>query len=290
MANVGKAVVKGVRKLAGKSSKSKKGLTKAELKEKTKGKATQKNVRFKKKYEVQEGAGLASEGGGSVKATRASGTRGEKVTVGSKSYTNFINDQMAIFRGKPDRASIIRRRVLKKITEAEQAGDTAAVKKLRAFADKLEIAGIKKGESEAATTRRKTSSTLSGCKKPVDNYGMALKQAVEDGVIESEYTKNLTPPQMAQVEKAARNAKKPTGRRIVEAGYEEEKRKPGDSAVGRRSGSRGMASGIRAEDRASIKDPINKRAKGGYMKKPKGSMDYRMGGMVISSVDNRKKK
>ena len=95
---------------------------------------------------------------------------------------------------------------------------------------------------------------------------------------------------MAQVEKAARNAKKPTGRRIVEAGYEEEKRKPGDSAVGRRSGSRGMASGIRAEDRASIKDPINKRAKGGYMKKPKGSMDYRMGGMVISSVDNRKKK
>jgi len=33
-----------------------------------------------------------------------------------------------------------------------------------------------------------------------------------------------------------------------------------------------------------------KAAKGGYMKKSKGSMDYRKGGMVISSVDNRKKR
>jgi hypothetical protein len=253
-------------------------------------KATEEGLRFKKKYEAREGAGLASEGGGSVKATRASGTRGEKVTVGKKSYTNFINDQMAIFRGKPDRASVIRRRVLKKITEAEKAGDDAAVKKLRAFANKLEDAGIKKGEAEAAATARKISTTMRGRKKPVDKYGMALKEAAEDGIIESEYTEGLTGPQMEQVMKAARNARKPIGRRIAESGMEEAKLKPGDSAVGRRSGSRGMASGIRAEDRASIKDPINKRAKGGYMKKNKGSMDYRKGGLVMSSVDNRKKR
>ena len=33
-----------------------------------------------------------------------------------------------------------------------------------------------------------------------------------------------------------------------------------------------------------------KAAKGGYMKKSKGSMDYRKGGMVMSTVDNRRKR
>jgi len=288
MANVGKAIVKGVSKLAGKSSKSKKGLTKAELKEKTKGKATQKNVRFKKKYEVQEGAGLASEGGGSVKATRASGTRGEKVTVGSKSYTNFITDQMAMFRGKPDRASVIRRKLLDKIVEAEQAGDTAAVKKLRAAANKMEDAEIKKGEAKVRATGRKISASTSG--KP--------KGEKRTDYVDPETGEIFGKPTERQIKQAATNLRargKTNAARELDALLEEQRIKAGklelgESGVGPRQGSRGMSSGIRAEDRASIEDPINKRAKGGYMKKPKGSMDYRMGGMVISSVDNRKKK
>lgn len=252
---------------------------------------TQANLRLRKNYEAQEGAGLASDTGGSVKVSRdIDAGRAGKVTRGKASYTNFINDQRAIFRGNPDRASKIRQNVLKKIVEAEQAGDDAAVEKLRAFAKRMEDAAIKKGNKEADKTARKISATLSGRKKPVDKYGMALKEAAEDGIVESEYTEGLTGPQMEQVMKAARNARKPIGRRIAESGMEEAKRKPGDSAVGRRSGSRGMSSGIRAEDRASIKDPINKRAKGGMVNKRTGSMDYRKGGMVMSSVDNRKKR
>lgn len=251
-------------------------------------KATEEGLRFKKKYEAREGAGLASEGGGSVKATRASGTRGEKVTVGKKSYTNFINDQMAIFRGKPDRASVIRRRVLKKITEAEKAGDDAAVKKLRAFANKLEDAGIKKGEAEAAATARKISASTRGKSK-----GQKRTDYVdpETGEIFGE-------PTVPQIKQAISNLKargKTKEARKLDAKLEENRIRAGDlaigeSGVGPRRGSRGMSSGIRAEDRASIKDPINKRAKGGYMKKNKGSMDYRKGGLVMSSVDNRKKR
>ena len=55
----------------------------------TKKKPTQKDVRFKKKYEVQEGAGLDPEGGGSVAAARAVGTKGEKVSRGKLSMANF---------------------------------------------------------------------------------------------------------------------------------------------------------------------------------------------------------
>ena len=251
-------------------------------------KATEEGLRFKKKYEAREGAGLASEGGGSVKATRASGTRGEKVTVGKQSYTNFINDQMAIFRNKPDRASRIRRRLLDKIVEAEKAGDTAAVKKLRAAADKIENADIKKGEAKVRATGRKISASTRGKSK-----GQKRTDYVdpETGEIFGE-------PTVPQIKQAISNLKargKTKEARKLDAKLEENRIRAGDlaigeSGVGPRRGSRGMSSGIRAEDRASIKDPINKRAKGGYMKKNKGSMDYRKGGLVMSSVDNRKKR
>ena len=250
--------------------------------------ATEKGLRFRKKYEAKEGAGLASEGGGSVKATRASGTRGEKVTVGKQSYTNFINDQMAIFRNKPDRASRIRRKLLDKIVEAEKAGDTAAVKKLRAAADKIENAEIKKGEAKVRATGRKISASTKGKSK---------KQKRTDYVDPEtgEIFGNPTEPQIKQAISNLKARGKTKEARKLDAKLEENRIRAGDLAVGEsgvgpRRGSRGMSSGIRAEDRASIVDPINKRAKGGYMKKNKGSMDYRKGGLVMSSVDNRKKR
>jgi len=251
---------------------------------------TQANLRLRKNYKAQEGAGLDPETGGSVNVAReVDAGRAGKVTRGKASYNNFIKDQMNMFR-EPDNRTKVKRNMRRELNKVVQAGDEAAEKKLRAALDKMELADIAKGEKEEASRRRKISTTLSGRKKPIDKYGMALKEAAEDGIIESEYTEGLTGPQMEQVMKAARNARKPIGRRIAESGMEEAKRKPGDSAVGRRSGSRGMASGIRAEDRASIKDPINKRAKGGMAKKRTGSMDYRKGGMIMSSVDNRKKR
>ena len=251
-------------------------------------KATEEGLRFRKKYEAKEGAGLASEGGGSVKATRASGTRGEKVTVGKQSYTNFINDQMAIFRNKPDRASRIRRRLLDKIVEAEKAGDTAAVKKLRAAADKIENADIKKGEAKVRATGRKISASTKG--KP--------KGQKRTDYVDPETGEIFGKPTERQINQAISNLKargKTKEARKLDAKLEENRIRAGDlaigeSGVGPRRGSRGMSSGISAEDRASIADPINKLSKGGYMKKNTGSMDYRKGGLLMSSVDNRKKR
>jgi len=309
----GKVISKVAGKLTGKAAKkTRKKMSKAELeaiakKKKAPKKAvrkpggkegTQANLRFRKNYKAQEGAGLDPETGGSVNVAREiDAGRAGKVTRGSASVTNFIKDQMGMFR-EPDTRTKAKRNMLREISKAAQAGDEVKEKKLRAAYKKMEDADIAKGEKEEASRRRKISTTLSGRKKPVDKYGMALKEAAEDGIIESEYTEGLTERQMEQVMKAARNARKPIGRRIAESGMEEAKRKPGDSAIGRRSGSRGMASGIRAEDRASIKDPINKRAKGGMAKKRsgyatktnKGATDYRAGGMVLSVQDRRKKR
>lgn len=251
-------------------------------------KPTEEGLRFRKKYEAKEGAGLASEGGGSVKATRASGTRGEKVTVGKQSYTNFINDQMAIFRSKPDRASRIRRRLLDKIVEAEKAGDTAAVKKLRAAADKIENADIKKGEAKVRATGRKISASTKG----------KSKGQKRTDYVDPETGEIFGKPTVPQIKQAISNLKargKTKEARKLDAKLEENRIRAGDlaigeSGVGPRRGSRGMSSGISAEDRASIADPINKLSKGGYTKKNKGSMDYRKGGLLMSSVDNIKKR
>lgn len=257
--------------------------------ERAKSKATEKGVRFKKKYDAQEGAGLASDTGGSVNVSRdIDAGRAGKFTRGSASYTNFIKDQLAMSPGERAK-SAVRKDFLKEINRAVGDNNDEAAKKLRKALDTIE----KRWESAAVkvteSARRKQSATMSGRKKPVDKYGKALKEAVEDGIIESEYTEGLTGPQMEQILKAARNARKPIGRRIAESGMEQAKIKPGDSAIGRRSGSRGMSSGIRAEDRASNKDPINKLAKGGMAKKRTGSTDYRKGGMVMSTSVKRKK-
>lgn len=244
-----------------------------------------------KSYET-EGARKASDTGGSVDTSRAiDAGRSGKVTRGSASYTNFIRDQLAISPGERAKSKV-RKDFYKQINRAVADGDEATEKKLRDALAKIEAKYEKDAVKATRSARAKASASLRGRKKEVDHYGKALKDAVEDGVIESEHTKNLTPRQMDQILKAARNAKKPTGRRVAETGMEEAKRKPGDSAVGRRRGTRGMASGIRAEDRAGNKDPIS-RAKGGSVtKKATGAHDYRMnnGGLLLSSVDRRKKK
>lgn len=283
-----------------------------------KSKATQKDVRFKKRPDIQEGAALDSETGRSVSAARdVESGRAGKVTRGKFSVTNFIKDQMAMSPGMQSRRetnNAFQRAINKAETQAEKDKLRAALEKIRERREKVDVAAegrrrgnISKGVREA---NRKP--------KEVDHYGIAIKEAREDGVFESEHTKNLTPPQRAQVEKAARSSGKSKSERIGDAITEEKniqagRTKAGETSVGaRRGGERGqrvrgeeaqlqgMISGTRRDGvtklRSENEDTLRRRTrrnKGGMVKKKAiGAHDYRMnkGGLLLSSVDNRKKK
>jgi len=280
--------------------------------------ATQKGLRFAKKYEVQEGAALDAETGRSVSAARdVESGRAGKVTRGKFSVTNFIKDQMAMSPGMQSRRetnNAFQRAINKAETKAEKDKLRAALEKIRERREKI--------DARAETRRRSNISQgvrAAGRKpKEVDDYGIAIKEAREDGIFESEHTKNLTPNQRAQVEKAARSSGKSKSERTGDAIREEKniqagRTKAGETSVGARRGGergqrvrgeeaqvKGMISGTRRDGVTSLRpeneDTLRRRTrrnKGGMVKKKAiGATDYRMnkGGLLLSSVDNRKKR
>ena len=283
-----------------------------------KSKATQKDVRFKKKPEIQEGAAFDAETGRSVSAARdVESGRAGRVTRGKFSVTNFIKDQTAMSPGMQSRRetnNAFQRAINKAETKAEKDKLRAALEKIRERREKVDVAaeGRRRGNISKGVraANRKP--------KEVDHYGIAIKEAREDGIYESEHTKNLTAPQKAQVEKAATSSGKSKSARIGDAITEEKniqagRTKPGETSVGARKGGergqrvrgeeaqlRGMISGTRRDGvtklRPENEDTLRRRTrrnKGGMVKKKAiGATDYRMnkGGLLLSSVDNRKKK
>jgi len=270
-------------------------------------KTTQKNVRFKKKYEIQEGAALDAETGRSVSAARdvESGKAG-KVTRGKSSVNNFIKDQMAASPGMQAR----KRQddaFYKAIREAETETDK---KKLRAAHQKIRDKRDVIDEKQAESTARKISASSRGRKKPTRTDYVDP----ETGEIFGNVTKN-------QLEQAARNFRArnmTSAARRVEAAMEEKaiqsgRTKAGETSVGARSGGergqrvrgeerqvKSMISGTRRDGVTNLRpeneDTLKRRTrmnKGGKVTKSStGSHDYRYnkGGLLLTSVDNRKKK
>ena len=293
-----------------------KGATKAASKagKKTKPKKPRAATRLKTKPEKTveyEGARADPETGRSSDTARdtTSGKTGE-VTRGSKSITNFITDQMALSPGmkaqrKQDKEFARRIKNASSKKEKQQLQD--------AF-DKIKDRRLKRDEKQKTSTGNKIATSLRGRKKPVDNYGMAIKEARKYGVVESEYTKNLTPRQLENVEQAARSSLKSKSQRTGEAITEEKsiqagRTKPGETSVGSRKGTRGMRTrseeeqvkGMitgKGERRITKLSPDNEEEllkrlgmnRGGVVKRAVGSMDFRKGGMVLSTIDNRRNK
>jgi len=285
---------------------------------KPKGKATQKGLRFKKKPEIQEGAALDAETGRSVSAARdVESGRAGRVTRGKFSVTNFIKDQIAMSPGMQSRRetnNAFQRAINKAETQAEKDKLRDALEKIRARREKFDARAETKRKSNISQGVRASNRKP----KEVDHYGIAIKEAREDGIFESEHTKKLTPPQRAQVEKAARSSGKSKSERIGDAITEEKniqagRTKPGETSVGARKGGergqrvrgeeaqlQGMISGTRRNGvtklRPENEDTLRRRTrrnKGGMVKKKAiGATDYRMnkGGLLLSSVDNRKKR
>lgn len=245
-----KSIQKMAEKLLGKSGKSSK--TKAAKRKKP----TQEGVKFATKKDIKDGMPSRAEmqiDRERATARVAKGSRSEKMTVGRSSVANFIKDQMAASVGMQAR-SRQDKAFYKAIREAETEADK---KKLREAHQKIRDKRAK-ADAKAETSRRvNISKGLRSRKKAEpDNFMIALRKAKETGELGEEYEK-LTPNQQKQiVESAKRTLDVPdpdvSNRRLL-------MRKLGEMEA----------------------NPPKKR---------NGSVDFRKGGMVISTKDNRKKR
>ena len=237
--------------------------------------ATQKGLRFAKKYEVQEGMGLDAITGGSIRAA-VDVDKGKAGKVTRSPEPGFLQQQRT--EGGRKRA---KRRV--EAEEKARAGDKGAKKTVERM--------TKQDELDTARARAKASATRRGRKKPQ-----------RTDYVDPETGEIFGNPTKQQLERAAKNfqARGMSGRaREIMARLDElEPTKAGESGVRRRSGG---PRGMRGATERNIKDidegvggrgGLDFRKGGAVKKKAIGATDYRMnkGGLLLSTVDNRKKK
>jgi len=237
--------------------------------------ATQKGLRFAKKYEVQEGMGLDAITGGSIRAA-VDVDKGKAGKVTRSPEPGFLQQQRT--EGGRKRA---KRRV--EAEEKARAGDKGAKKTVERM--------TKQDELDTARARAKASATRRSRKKPQ-----------RTDYVDPETGEIFGNPTKQQLERAAKNfqARGMSGpaREIMARLDELEPTKAGESGVRRRSGG---PRGMRGATERNIKDidegvggrgGLDFRKGGAVKKKAIGATDYRMnkGGLLLSSVDNRKKR
>tara|TARA_R100000773_G_C4213618_1_gene112633 strand:+ start:594 stop:1553 length:960 start_codon:yes stop_codon:yes gene_type:complete len=248
--------------------------------------ATQKGLRFAKKYNLQEGMGLDAITGGSIRAA-VDVDKGKAGKVTRSPEPGFL--QLQRTEGGRKRAD---RRV--KAEEKARAGDKAAKKTV----ERME----RKDEADKMSAVAKASATRRGRKKEVDDFAVAINR--KTGVINEASFNRLTKNQQdALIRDINARFEGPQLRRIKaqidELRAKEGRTKAGDeSGVGARSGG---PRGMRGATERNIKDidegvggrgGLDFRKGGAVKKKAIGATDYRMnkGGLLLSSVDNRKRK
>lgn len=248
--------------------------------------ATQKGLRFAKKYNLQEGMGLDAITGGSIRAA-VDVDKGKAGKVTRSPEPSFLQQQRT--EGGRKRAD---RRV--KAEEKARAGDKDAKKTV----ERME----RKDELDTARARAKASATSRGRKKEVDDFAVAINR--KTGVINEASFNRLTKNQQDALLRDINARFEGPQLRRIKAQIDELKAKEGrtkagdESGVGARSGRpRGM-SGATERNIKDIDEGVGGRGgldfrKGGAVKKKAiGATDYRMnkGGLLLSSVDNRKRK
>lgn len=121
----------------------------------------------KKKFRETEGTRRDPEGKGSVDSARAVGTRGEKVTRGSKSGANFLTDQAAVGGGRK------RAKTKVQLEKLERENKLTAKQK-------TQLANMRKADKKAADRQagRNTKSKLA--KSAAQKKVSATKKAEED--------------------------------------------------------------------------------------------------------------
>jgi hypothetical protein len=243
---------------------------------------TQKNLRFRKKYDIEAAKDQPFDtklDTPSVTGRTGVTIQGNKINLGDDvvGFTNFIKMQQS----KSGLSISKYREKLNQITrskEASKAQKDAAQKKL----DKMDA----KDEADFATTGRKISQSLRGRKKKPDDYKIAQQKLEKNGEMGAEFERLTKNEQDALI----RSAKLKQGMKSPKESAKEIVRKRMRMAEGGLKMPTADQTGLR-------KLPTQVRNKMGYMygggmaKKPRMSkMDYRKGGMVMVVLDMMKKK
>ena len=235
--------------------------------------ATQRGVRFAKDKAIKLGDESPTERAIQDEIDTAKVAKGSlkpSVTQGKASVSNFIKDQMAASPGLQARSkqdNAFARMIKNAKTKKEKEALQEALNKIR---EKR-----RRADARAETKRRANISSGSrGKTKEKDNFAIALKAANERGELVPEFDK-LTKPQQERIINSAKR-KLEEGDPTDIARQMLKKRNPDKKEVK-------MGKVILGE--------LGKN-KGGVIKKRTGAHDFRMnkGGLLLSSVDNRKKK
>jgi len=195
----------------------------------------------------------------------ARGSRKPSVTVGSKSEAGGVVEESTSKGAKARAKEIVRLQTLVRQGEATKA-------------DKAKLKRMQDKDTEDLQRRNvRISQSLRGRKKEVDNFAVALRKAKETGELGEEFDKLTKKQQDAIIRsvKITQNIKDPD--KIAKEMLEKRKPKDKDVKMGK------VILGTRKADMG----------KGGQVTKSRtGPHDYRMnkGGLLLSSVDNRKKK
>ena len=301
-----KAEINKQKKAISDKDKAKKDLAAKNKKTGAKGQSqTQKGVKFKKKYDIQEGMGLDAETGGSRRAAQDV-DQGKAGKVTATPGKNFVQSQITKARvseakqkvslqGKVDRgtATASEKAKLKKLKKA----DTEATgRQQRGQRGKVKL---EKGDY----VNTKTGEIVSDPKSLADLPGGR-----------DLYVKDPTPPRLEAIKRNAR-ARGMTGRERTLEGLKsgelksltklQRSPKKETTNIGKRGGTgrnrENLAQGglkMPTADQTGLRKlPTQVRNKMGYMygggmaKKPRMSkMDYRKGGMVMIVLDMMKKK
>ena len=266
---------------------------------------TQKDLRFRKKYDVQEGMGLDPDTGRSRRAGQDvdQGKAGKVTQAKSK---NFVESQMT-------RAGLKRAKTKVSLEDKVKAGDATK-------ADKAKLKKMRAADAEA--TRRQQSGRRGKVKLEKGDYvNTKTGEIISDPKSLADlpggrdlYVKDPTPPRLEAIKRNAR-ARGMTGRERTLEGLKagelksltklQKTPRKETTNIGRRGGTgrnrENLAQGglkMPSADQVGLKKlPTQVRNKMGYMmsggmgKKPRMSkMDYRKGGMVMLVLDMMKKK
>lgn len=246
--------------------------------------ATQEGVRFSKGKDIKDAKPSRDEMRIEAElrtAKVAKGSRAPSATVGKKSMPNYAADQAQASPGMKARSKADQK-AYAEIMAAREAGDKALEKKLRKAQEAKEAKRQKSDEKSADKSRRTASVTRSTTAKKLErgtyvnrNTGEVFedvksKDDLPKGARMDDYVRN---PTQRQIELFARGAQR---RELLKS--------KGLTPESDRAG---------AEKELKLRKDMKLMSKGGRVtKKATGAHDYRMnkGGLLLSSVDRRKKK
>tara|TARA_R110002012_G_scaffold283606_1_gene474016 strand:- start:286 stop:1182 length:897 start_codon:yes stop_codon:yes gene_type:complete len=241
-------------------------------------------VKFKRKYEAEEGMGRDPITGRGVRAA-SDVDKGKAGKVTRSPEPGFLQSQ---------RTAGSRAKAKEKVELAKKVREGEATK-----ADKNKLKRLRqKDELDTVRAQTKGAQTRRGTKKPADDFATAINR--KTGEINEAAFNRLTKNQQQALIRDIRARFSTTRAREIQARIDElEPTKAGETGVRRRRQGQTYGMSGASANTKNIDDGVSKGRggldfnKGGKVtKRATGAHDFRMnkGGLLLSSVDNRKRK